>query len=153
DVEIRARLLERKAGAHHYLGQFHATVQVLGQVRELLVGVSDPDLVLPMIHNLAVAYYAQGRYREAVREVRLALAQVRGAESPRAALYVSNLGFLLAELGELAEARAAAEEGLVAAQRFSNRAQECINQQTLAQVLVQSGDFEGALAAVKRAEE
>src|SRR5439155_686937 len=83
----------------------------------------------------------------------LGLAQVRGADSPRAALYLSNMAFLLAELGDLAEARTAAEEGLVAAQRFSNRPQECINQQTLAQVLVQSGDLDGALAAVKRAEE
>jgi len=153
DVEIRARLLERKAGAHFYLGQYHAAVLVLGQVRELLAGVSEPDLVLPAIHNLALAYAAQGHYREAIREFRVALAQVRGADSPRAALYLSNMASFLSELGELTEARSAAEESLVAAQRFSNRPQECINQQTLAQVLVESGDHEGALAAVKRAEE
>jgi LuxR family maltose regulon positive regulatory protein len=153
DLEIRARLLQMKAGAHFYLGQYHAAVQVLGQVRELLAGTSEPDLLLPTIHNLALAYFAQGRYREAVQEFRIALAQVRGADSPRAALYLSNLAFVLSELGDLAEARTAAEEGLVAAQSFSNRPQECINQQTLAQVLVQCGDLEGALAAVKRAEE
>jgi len=153
DLEIRARLMEMKAGAHYYLGQYHAAVQVLGQVRSLLAGVSQPDLVLPTIHNLALAYAAQGHNREAIAEFRVALAQVRGADSPRAALYLSNMAFLLAELGDLAEARTAAEEGLVAAQRFSNRPQECINQQTLAQVLVQSGDLDGALAAVKRAEE
>src|SRR5262249_49049460 len=153
DLRIRARLHEMKAGAHFYLGQYQAAVEVLGEVRALLAGVSEADLLLPTIHNLALAYAAQGRFREAVREFRVALAQVRGADSPRAALYLSNLACFLSELGDLAEARTAAEEGLLAAQRFSNRPQECINQQTLAQVLVQCGDLDGALAAVKRAEE
>src|SRR5439155_14401880 len=57
------------------------------------------------------------------------------------------------ELGELAEAKRAAEEGLLAAQRFTNRAQECICHQALAQVLALSGDLDGALSALKRAEE
>ncbi|HEY2955289.1 MAG TPA: tetratricopeptide repeat protein [Candidatus Eisenbacteria bacterium] len=153
DLETRARLLQMKAGAHFYLGQYQAAVQVLDQVRGLLGSASEPELLLPTIHNLALAYGAQGRYREAVRELRIALAQVRGTDSPRAALYLSNLASLLGELGDLAEARHAADEGLVAAQRFSNRPQECMNYQTLAQVLVQSGDLDGALASVRRAEE
>src|SRR5262249_58503948 len=92
-------------------------------VRELLAGTPDPELLLPTIHNLAGAYGAMGKFREASAEFRIALAQVRGTASPRAPLYLSNLAFHLAELGDLAEARRAAEEGLLAAQRFSNRAQ------------------------------
>jgi len=152
-IEIQARLLQMKAGAHFYLGQFQAAVRVLDQVRERLVGHDAPDLEVPTIHNLAVAYASQGRIREASDEFRLALAHVRGPDSPRAPLYLSNLAFLLAELGDLAEARRAADEGLLAAQRFSNRAQECVCFQTLAQILTQSGDLEGALAHLKRAEE
>jgi LuxR family maltose regulon positive regulatory protein len=152
-LEIQARLLQMKAGAHFYLGQFQAAVRVLDQVRERLVGHDDPDLILPTIHNLAVAYASQGRIREASDEFRFALAQVRGADSPRAPLYLSNLAVLLAELGDLAEARRAAEEGLVAAQRFSNRSQECVCHQTLATILAEGGDLEGALADLKRAEE
>jgi DNA-binding SARP family transcriptional activator len=153
DLEIRARLLQMKAGAHFYLGQYRAAVLVLDEVRTLLAGASDPELLLPTIHNLALAYAAQGRFREAVREFRVALAQAKGADSPRAALYLSNMAVPLAMLGDVAEARAAAEEALVAAQRFSNRPQECINQHTLAQVQVQGGDLDGALASVQRAEE
>lgn len=152
-VDVKARLLQMKAGAHFYLGQPQAAVEVLGQVRELLALDPDPELLLPTVHNLAGAYAAQGRFREATREFRAALAQVRGTASPRAPLYLSNLAFHLAELGELAEARRAAEEGLAAAQRFSNRAQECVCHEALAQILAQSGDLDGALAALKRAEE
>src|SRR6185503_13146340 len=47
----------------------------------------------------------------------------------------------------------AAEEGLVAAQRFSNRSQECGCHQARAQILAQGGDLEGALADLRRAEE
>lgn len=153
DVEIRARLLQMKAGAHFYLGQFKAAVDVLGQVRALLKSGANPELLAPTLHNLAIAYAAQGRTREALQEFRVALAQVRGTDSPRAPLYLSNLAFLHAELGELAEARRAAEEGLAAAQRFSNRAQECICQEALAQILAESGDLDAALAALRRAEE
>src|SRR5262249_33688887 len=130
-----------------------AAMRVLAQVRERLVGHDDPDLVLPTIHNLAVAYAAQGRIREASDEFRFALAQVRGSDSPRASLYLSNLAYLLAELGELAEARRAAEEGLTSARRFSDRAQECVCHERLAQILAESGDLDGALADLKRAEE
>ncbi|MBI5710503.1 MAG: hypothetical protein HZC42_09400 [Candidatus Eisenbacteria bacterium] len=152
-LEVRARLLQLKAGAHFYLGQYQAAVQVLDQVRHLLADSSDPELLVPTMHNLAGAYAAQGRFREATQEFRAALAQVRGTASPRAPLYLANLAFHLAELGELAEARRAAEEGLLAAQRFSNRAQECTCHQALAQILARSGDLDGALAALKRAEE
>lgn len=152
-VGVKARLLQMKAGAHFYLGQPQAAADVLGQVRALLATDPDPELLLPTVHNLAGAYAAQGRFREATREFRAALAQVRGTASPRAPLYLSNLAFHLAELGELAEARHAAEEGLAAAQRFSNRAQECVCHEALAQILAQGGDLDGALAALKRAEE
>jgi LuxR family maltose regulon positive regulatory protein len=152
-LEIRVRLLQTKAGAHYYLGQFQAAIRILDQVRELLAGRDEPDLVLPTVHNLAVAYASQGRIREASDEFRFALAHVRGTDSPRAPLYLSNLAFLLTELGDLAEARRAAEDGLLAAQRFSNRAQECVCHQALAQIMAQSGDLEGALTALRRAEE
>jgi LuxR family maltose regulon positive regulatory protein len=152
-LEIRVRLLQMKAGAHYYLGQFQAAIRILDQVREQLAGRDEPDLVVPTVHNLAVAYASQGRIREASDEFRFALAQVRGPDSPRAPLYLSNLAFLLTELGDLTEARRAAEDGLLAAQRFSNRAQECVCHQALAQILAQSGDLEGALAALRRAEE
>ena len=78
---------------------------------------------------------------------------MRGTSSPRAPLYLSNLAFLLAELGELADARKAAEEGLLAAQRFSNRPQEATCHEALAQVLAEIGDLDGALASLRRAEE
>jgi DNA-binding SARP family transcriptional activator len=152
-ADLKARLMQMKAGAHFYLGQYQAAVEVLGQVRSLLEASSDPELLVPMAHNLAGAYAAQGKFREASQEFRVALAQVRGTSSPRAPLYLSNLAFHLADLGELAEARKAAEEGLLAAQRFSNRAQECICHQALSQVLTQSGDLDGALSALKRAED
>ncbi|HTK30736.1 MAG TPA: tetratricopeptide repeat protein [Candidatus Saccharimonadaceae bacterium] len=150
--DLRARLLQMKAGAHFYLGQYHAAVDVLGQVRALLADAPEPELLLPTIHNLAGAYAALGKFREASDEFRVALAQVRGTSSPRAPLYLSNLAFHLAELGELAEARRAAEEGLAAAQRFSNRAMECVCHQALAQVQAQAGDLDGALAALRQAE-
>ena len=152
-LETRARLLQMKAGAHFYLGQYQAAVAVLDQVRSLLGPSGDPELLLPTVHNLAGAYAAQGRFREATDEFKAALAQVRSTESPRAPLYLSNLAFHLAELGELPEARRAAEEGLLAAQRFSNRPQECTCHEALAQVQAQSGDLDGALASLKQAEE
>lgn len=152
-VELRARLLQMKASAHFYLGQYRAAIAILDEVRDLLTDVSDPELILPMLHNRAVAYASQGRYREASLEFRAALAQVRGSASPRAALYLSNLAVLLLELGELAEARRAAEEGLQAARRFSNRAQEATCLQALADALAQSGDLDGATGALRQAEE
>ena len=151
--ELRARLLQMKAGTHFYLGQYEAAIRMLGEVRELLKQVPDQELVVPTVHNLAMAYAAQGRFREASDELRAALTQVRGTSSPRAPLYLSNLASLLAEQGELNDARHAAEEGLAAARRFSNRAQETTCQLALAQILAQCGDFDGALAALKRAEE
>jgi tetratricopeptide (TPR) repeat protein len=111
------------------------------------------DLVVPTVHNLAIAYAAQGRYREASAEFRAALAQVRGAASPRAPLYLSNLATLLLEVGEWGEARSAAEEGLAAAQRFGNRMHETMCHEALAEVLAHAGDLDGALASLRRAEE
>jgi len=153
EIELRARLLQMKAGAHFYLGQFKAAGLVLDQVRAGLAGLAPGELMVQTIHNLAIAYASQGRYRDALREFRVALAQVRGTDSPRAPLYLSNLAFLHSDLGEIAEARAAAEEGLVASRRFSNRAQECICHQALAQALAQNGDLDGALVELKHAEE
>lgn len=153
DVELRIRLLQRKAGAHFYLGQSHVAVSILDEVRRLLPRLGDTDLALPTIHNLAMAYAAMGRYREASRELEAALAQVRGTPTPRAPLYLSNLALLLSSLGELADARAAAEEGLEAARRFHNRAQEITCREALAQILAQSGDLDAALAALRVAEE
>ena len=153
DADKRVRLMQRKAGAHFYLGQYQASVRILTEVRDALPAGSDPELLLPTIHNMAMAYAAQGRFREASREFGAALAQVRGGVSPRAPLYLSNLSFLLAELGELPEARAAAEEGLAAALRFSNRPQEITCREALAQVLAQSGDLDGALTELRHAEE
>ena len=152
-VDIRARLLQIKAAAHFYLGHHQAAIKILAQVRSLLDASDDRELLLPTVHNLAMAYAAQGRYREASDELRVALAEVRGTSSPRAPLYLSNLAFLLSELGELPEARRAAEEGFAAAQRFANRAQMATCQQALAQILAQSGDLDGALGALRQAEE
>ena len=152
-VELRRRLLQIKGAAHFYLGHHDAAIRILDEVRSLLKDSADREMLVPTVHNLAMAYAAQGRFREASKELRAALAQVRGTSSPRAPLYLSNLATLLAELGELADARRAAEEGLLAAQRFSNRAQEVTCHQALAQILAQGGDFDGALAALKEAEE
>ena len=152
-VELRARLMQMKAGAHFYLGQYRAAVRVLDEVRAMLPAAAGSDLLPPVLHNLAGAYAAQGRLQEASREFRAALSHVRGTASPRAPLYLANLAFHLSELGELPEARRAAEEGLEAAHRFSNRAQEASCHQALAQILAQGGDLDGALAALKRAEE
>ena len=152
-IDVRVRLLQMKAAAHFYLGQFAASVALLDQVRALLTTHPDADLIVPTVHNLAIAYAAQGRYREASAEFRAALAQVRGAASPRAPLYLSNLATLLLETGEWAEARAAAEEGLAAAQRFSNRMHETMCHESLAEVLANAGDLDGALASLRRAEE
>jgi LuxR family maltose regulon positive regulatory protein len=152
-VELRARLLQVKAAAHFYLGQFEAAVEILGQVRALLHDSPDPELMVATVHNLGIAHAARGHYREASREFREALAIVRGASSPRAPLYLSNLAMLLIDTGELTEARAAAEEGLAAAQRFGNRMHETMCQEALAEVLAHAGDQDGALAALKRAEE
>lgn len=153
EFEVRARLMQLKAGAHFYLGQYRAAMHVLDQVRTMLPRGASSDLVVPTVHNLAIAYAAQGKFREALQEFRVALAHVRGTDSPRAPLYLSNLAFLHTDLGELSEARRAAEEGLLASQRFSNRAQECLCHEALAQILAESGDLDGALAALKRAEE
>jgi ATP/maltotriose-dependent transcriptional regulator MalT len=152
-LEVRARLVQLKASAHFYLGQSPAAVALLGQLRSLLEGSSDPELMVPCIHNLAVALATQGRFQEAAREFRAALALVRGTASPRSPLYLSNLATLLTELGELAEARRAAEEGLQAAQRFANRGQEVACWTALADALVRGADLDGALAALKRAED
>jgi len=152
-LELRVRLLQMKAGAHFYLGQYQAAVDVLDQVRSLLGPAGDPELLLPTVHNLAGAYAAQGRFREASEQFRAALSQVRGTSSPRAPLYLSNLAFHLAELGELAEARRAAEEGLAAAQRFTNHAQECACHEALAQIQALSGDLDAALISARRADE
>lgn len=152
-LELRARLYQMKASAHFYLGQYRAAIAQLDLVRELLPPGADPELVVPTLHNLAIAYASQGRYREASEWFRAALAQVRGTASPRAPLYLSNLAFLQLELGEFAEAKRAAEEGLVAAQRFANRAQEATCVEALAEALALSGDPDGALATLKRAEE
>lgn len=157
-IDVRVRLLQMKAAAHYYLGQYQAAVAILDQVRELIgsptgTTASDHDLMVPTVHNLAIAYAAQGRYREASQEFRAALAHVRGTSSPRAPLYLSNLASLLVELGEVAEARRAAEEGLAAAQRFSNRPQETTCLTALAAALTASGDLDAALATLKRAEE
>jgi ATP/maltotriose-dependent transcriptional regulator MalT/DNA-binding SARP family transcriptional activator len=152
-LETRVRLLQMKAGAHFYLGQYRAAVEVLGQVRSMLAASPDPELLLPTVHNLAGAYAAQGKLREASQEFRTALAHVRGTSSPRAPLYLANLAFHLADLGELVEARRAAEEGLLASQRFSNRAQETTCHEALAQVLAQAGDLDGALAELRCAED
>ncbi len=154
ELEPRVRLMQMKAGAHFYLGQFKGAIDVLAQVRSLLEKSREhTELLVPTLHNLAIAHAAQGYYREALEEFRVALAQVRGTDSPRAPLYLSNLAFLHADLGELAEGRHAAEEGLAASQRFSNRAQECVCHQGLAQILAASGDLDGALAALRKAEE
>jgi hypothetical protein len=131
-----------------------ATGRVVAHGKPALLSASeDRELLVPAIHNLAMAYAAQGRFREASVELRAALAEVRGTSSPRAPLYLSNLAYLLAELGELAEARRAAEEGLATAQRFSNRPHEATCRQALAQIAAQSGDYDGALSALKQAEE
>lgn len=152
-LELRARLLQMKASAHFYLGQYRAAMLQLDRVRELLPPGSDPELVVPTLHNLAIACASQGRYREASDWFRAALAQVRGTASPRAPLYLSNLAFLHLELGDIGEARRAAEEGLAAAQRFANRAQEATCLEALAECLALGGELDGALAALKRAEE
>ena len=152
-LELRARLLQMKASAHFYLGQYRAAMAQLDAVRELLPAGADPELVVPTLHNLAIACASQGRYREASEWFRAALAQVRGTASPRAPLYLSNLAFLQIELGDLTEARRAAEEGLAASQRFANRAQEATCVEALAECLALTGDLDGALAALKRAEE
>ncbi len=152
-LELRVRLLQMKASAHFYLGQYRAAIAQLDAVRGLLPAGADPELVLPTIHNLAIAYASQGRYREASEWFRTALSQVRGTASPRAPLYLSNLAFLQIELGDLAEARRAAEEGLAASQRFANRAQEATCLEALAECLALTGDADGALATLRRAEE
>ena len=152
-LDVRARLLQMKAGAHFYLGQFRAAVSVLDQVRSLLPPTAESELVIPTIHNLAVALHNQGRFREASDEFRAALAHLSGGASPRAALYQYNLALLLCDLGEMADARRAAEEGLSIAQRFSHRAQEAMCHMALAQALAGAGDVDGALASLRRAEE
>ncbi|HKA24878.1 MAG TPA: tetratricopeptide repeat protein [Candidatus Eisenbacteria bacterium] len=152
-LEIGVKLLQMKAGAHFYLGQFGAAVRVLDEVRSRLPDSADPELAIPTIHNLAVALHNQGRFREASEEFRAALAYVSGGASPRAALYQYNLALLLCDLGELAEARRAAEEGLSVAQRFSHRAQEAMCHLALSQALVGTGDLDGALSSLRRAED
>ena len=153
DPESRARLMQLKAGAHFYFGQFRSAMLVLDQVRELLRGLDNRELQVSTQHNLAVALASQGQFREALQEFRVALALVSGTDSPRAPLYLMNLAFLHADLGELAESRRAAQDGLAAALRFANPAHESMCQQALARALAESGDLDGALVALRRAEE
>src|SRR5262249_15196203 len=113
-LDVGVRLRQMKAGGHFYLGQFGAAVRVLDEVRSILPDQADPELVIPTIHNRAVALHNQGRFREASEEFRAALAALArgaGGASPRAALYQYNLALLQCDLGELAEARRAAEDG------------------------------------------
>ena len=152
-LDLQVRLLQRKAGALYYLGRYAESVHLLDQVRGLLPPTADPELLVPTVHNQAIAYAAQGRHREAAREFRSALAQVRGTASVRAPLYMANLALVLAYQGELGEARRVAEEGLAAARRFSNRAQETTCLEVLALILSEGGDLDAALAAVRGAEE
>jgi ATP/maltotriose-dependent transcriptional regulator MalT/DNA-binding SARP family transcriptional activator len=152
DADVRARLLQMKAAAHYYLGQFGAAIRVLDQVRTGLGPGAPAALRVQTVHNLAIAYAGQGRFREAAAQFRQALAEAGGPSSPRAPLYLSNLAFALAHLGELAEARNAAEEGLAAAKRFSHRARETTCHEALAQILAQAGDLDGALAELRQAE-
>ena len=158
-IDVRVRLLQMKAGAHFYLGQFGAAVRVLDEVRSILPVSADAELVIPTIHNLAVALHNQGRFREASEEFRAALASLGGGGSgsggstPRAALYQYNLALLQCDLGELADAKRAAEEGLQVAQRFSHRAHEAMCHLALSQALVGTGDLDGALSSLRRAED
>jgi len=153
DAELRIRLLQRKAGAHFYLGQPRASVRILAEVKRLMPAHPDPELELPSLHNFAMAYGAMGHFRDAIREFEAVRARVRGAPTPRTPLYLSNVAYLLVEIGELSDARAAAEEGIALARRFGNRAQEMTSHGALAQILAQSGDLEGALGELKVAEE
>lgn len=152
-VEIRARLLQTKAGAHFYLGQTSAAIALLDEVRRLLENTPHQDLAAATVHNMALARVAQGRFSEAAQDLRAALAAVKGVGSPRAGLYLANLATVLVELGDLSEARAAAESALESARRFSNPLQETMAEQALAAVLAESGDLDGAMAALRRAEE
>lgn len=150
---LEARLLQRKAGAFFYMGRYEDAHRLLDRLRAMLPASADPELIVPVVHNQAIAYAAQGRHREAAREFRAALAQVRGSDSPRAPLYMSNLALLLTYQGDLPEAKRFAEEGLAAARRFANRAQETACLQVLAQILAETGDLDSALAAIRSAEE
>lgn len=152
-LDVGVRLLQMKAGAHFYLGQFGAAVRVLDEVRSILPDSADPELVIPTIHNLAVALHNQGRFREASEEFKAALVQVQGGGSPRAALYQYNLALLQCDLGELADAKRAAEDGLAVAQRFSHRAHEAMCHLALSQALVGGGDLDGALSSLRHAED
>ncbi len=152
-VDIRARLMQTKAGAHFYLGQTAAAIALLGEVRALLEGTPHHELAAATVHNMALARVAQGRFAEAAQDLRAALAAVKGVGSPRAGLYLANLATVLVELGELAEARATAEAALESARRFSNPLQETMAHQALAAVLAESGDLDGSMAALRRAEE
>ena len=153
DPDLGTRFLQRMAGAHFYLGQLRAAVRILAEVKARLPQNPDPDLELPTLHNFAMAWAAMGHFREAIREFEAALARVRGTPSPRAPLYLSNIAYVLAEVGDLAPARAAAEECLDLARRFANRAQEMTGRSVLAQILAQSGDQDGAFEALRQAEE
>jgi LuxR family maltose regulon positive regulatory protein len=152
-LELKARLLQRKAGACYYMGNYDASLQILETIRRMLPPSADSELLVPVVHNQAIAYAAQGRHREAAREFRAALSRVRGSASPRAPLYMSNLALLLTYQGDLVEARRVVEEGLDAARRFSNRAQETACLEVQAQIMAESGDLDGALAAIRNAEE
>lgn len=152
-VEVRARLLQTKAGAHFYLGQTAAAVSLLHAVRELLEGTPHHELAAATVHNMALARVSQGRYAEAAQDLRAALAAVKGVGSPRAGLYLANLSTVLVELGEMSEARSAAESAIESARRFSNPMQETMAYQALATVLAESGDLDGSMVALRRAEE
>ena len=152
-LDVRARLLQMKAGAHFYLGQYRAAVPLLDQVRSLLPAA--PPIPSSWSRPSTTWRWPphQGRFREASQEFRAALAQVRGGASPRAPLYLSNLALLLCDLGELAEARRAAEEGLrsPSASRIAPR-RPCATWRWPRRWR-RAGDLDGALAALRRAEE
>jgi ATP/maltotriose-dependent transcriptional regulator MalT len=149
-LELRVRLLQMKASAHFYLGQYRAAMAQLDAVRALLPADADPELVVPTLHNLAIACAAHGRYREASEWLRAALARLRGTPRRRARpLYLSNLACLQILIGDMGEARRAAG-GTGGRAAFANRAQEATCVEALADCLALSGDPDGALALEAR---
>jgi hypothetical protein len=145
---VRARLLQIKAAGHFYLGHYRAAIRVLDQVRAAQ-GVGRPR---------AAAHRAQPgdglrRARPLSRSIGRATRRRTGARhelAAGAALSV-ELAFLLAELGELAEARAPPRR-LASAQRFANRAQMVTCHQVLPQILARGGMIR-RVAALRQAEE
>ena len=152
-LELRARLLQIKASAHFYLGQFRAAMAQLDAVASSCPRGRTPSWWCPRSTTSRSRAPRRAVTARPRTRFRAAFAQVRGTASPRAPLYLSNLATLLIEMGDLAEARRAAEEGLAAAQRFANRAQEATCLEALAECMALPGDLDGALGALKRAEE